>query len=103
MIILMKNYFQKKYSSGLRNYLEEKVNVIGYENQPIFEGKLQEKLNFSKNVQSKLEIINASDLKPLELGDLCICFLRVDGFYNQNCIFAITEVNESSTKTPVNE
>ena len=27
--------------------------------------------------------------------------MELNGFYNQNCVFAITEVNEFSTKTPI--
>lgn len=111
-------FVQKLFSSKFKRYLTEDTKIAAFEESAGFDDILES--NTEGNFYSELEFkhlcktskvlndlaernswIKTKDLSPIQFGDLCICYLKMEGFSDQNSMIAITEVNEFSTLTPL--
>ena len=87
-------FIDKIFSASFQEYITNDVEIIS------FDGISKHQIGHKSSIYEQ-HIRKAEDQKPIEFGDQCICYLSANGFDKQNCVIAITEVGEYSTKTPI--
>lgn len=71
------------------------------ETSSMFEFLVPETWSRDEKGPSGQKIQLVKDLAPIQLGDLCICPFTFPGLEKSSVLYAVTQVNENSTKIPL--